>query len=489
MTDKKTTLKILDSVNCKFCDLDPFVRRQIVDKLKFFVPYARHTPMFKTGRWDGKVAFATAGGATYINLLDRVLDIVYDAGYEIEIEDLRPQYHFEFPEIDESYLADRTWPKGHPMEGQPIMLRDHQVAAANTFFKNTQSIQELATGAGKTILCAALSVACEKYGKTLVIVPSKSLVRQTEADYVNIGLDTGVYFGDQHDIDKQHTIATWQSLEAWAKASRQGTAIVDIKEFLKNVICVITDEVHSAKAQILKDLLSGPLAHCPIRWGCTGTVPKEDVDFLSLLSCIGPVVGSVSAKSLMDKDILSNLHINIIQTDDSHVEFSDYHAETEWLATNQERTAFLANFYDGLRKEHGNTLILVNSIESGKKLEKLIPNSKFISGVTKLKDRSEEYEDFAGIDDKILIATYGIAAVGISITKISCLVLAGGVAKSFTRCIQAIGRGLRRGNGKDFVHVYDVTSNLKYSKKHLSIRKQYYKDAEYPMSIKKVNYR
>ena len=54
----RVTLTIKDQVNVKFDDLPPEVRRKISEACKYTVPYARHTPQFKLGRWDGKVAFA-----------------------------------------------------------------------------------------------------------------------------------------------------------------------------------------------------------------------------------------------------------------------------------------------------------------------------------------------------------------------------------------------------------------------------------------------
>ena len=50
-------LIIEDEVNIKIEGLDVDVRRQIANALKFEVPYAKHMPHYKLGRWDGKVAF------------------------------------------------------------------------------------------------------------------------------------------------------------------------------------------------------------------------------------------------------------------------------------------------------------------------------------------------------------------------------------------------------------------------------------------------
>lgn len=244
-------LKIIDQVNVKFEGLEPHVRKNLVDKLKYYVPYARHMPSFKLGRWDGKVAFATVGGGTYLNLLDKALPIVMGAGYEIEIDDRRPAFSVTFPEIREDMFAETPWPDGHPMQGQPILLRDYQVEAIRRYTENLQSIQSISTGAGKTLLTASLSKLCEPFGRTIVIVPSKQLVAQTEEDYVNLGLDVGVFFGDRKEWGKTHTICTWQSLSIFSKKSRQGEVEVPVDGFLDGVVCVMVDECFAAHTPVL----------------------------------------------------------------------------------------------------------------------------------------------------------------------------------------------------------------------------------------------
>jgi len=56
------------------------------------------------------------------------------------------------------------------------------------------------------------------------------------------------------------------------------------------------------------------------------------------------------------------------------------------------------------------------------------------------------------------------------------------------RVIQSIGRGVRVAKDKDFVQIWDVTSRCKFAKRHLTERKKFYKDAEYPFTIDKVKY-
>jgi len=338
-----------------------------------------------------------------------------------------------------------------------------------------------------TLITAILSHKVQPYGRSIVIVPTKDLVTQTEEDYINMGLDVGVYFGDRKEYRKTHTICTWQSLEVLSKKSKEEELEVDIETFFENVVCVIVDEVHKAKADVLRKLLSTYLANAPIRWGLTGTMPEEEADKVGVVACIGPLLGKINTKELQDLGILAKLHVNVWQLQDlGETAFTNYQAELKWLTTSQARLKFLAKSVIEM-SESGNTLILVDRVQTGEMLQSLIPDSIFVSGKMKSKDRKDEYKEVQEVDGKVIIATYGVASTGINIVRIYNLVLFE-AGKSFVRVIQSIGRGIRVAPDKDFVNVYDVCSNCKFSKRHLTRRKVFYKEAEYPFSVKKVDY-
>lgn len=486
MTECK--LIIEDEVNIKIEGLDVDVRRKLSNALKFEVPYARYMPQYKLGRWDGKVAFFGIGGTGYVNHLDVVVDILSKNNVSIgEIVDLRTHVKFNFEPITETYWADQNvrWPKGHPAEGELIMLRDYQVEAINSFLENPQALQQIATGAGKTITTATLSHITEPYGRSLVIVPNKSLVEQTAEDYRNCGLDVGVYFGDKKELNKTHTICTWQSLNILEKKFKDGDAVLSLAEFLEGVSTVIVDEVHQAKAEVLKNLLTRNLRNAPIRWGLTGTIPKERFEFEALHASIGPVIGQITAKELQDKGVLADCHVNIVQLIDLP-EFRDYQSELKYLVTDEKRLDYLGKLLNTV-KQSGNTLILVDRISAGEKLQSLIPDSVFINGSVKVKDRKESYDEIQDATNNVIIATYGVAAVGINIPRIFNLVLIE-PGKSFVRVIQSIGRGVRKAKDKDFVQIWDLTSTCKYAKRHLTQRKKFYKEAQYPFTLEKVDW-
>jgi len=483
----KAKLIIKDEVNVSIKGLELDARRRLLNMFKFEVPYARYLPAVRLGRWDGKVSYFQLGGSTYINLLPQIIPVLEEMKYQIDLEDLR-QYKtkFEFNEVTADAFAHKSWPKGHPVEGQPVVLRDYQVEIINNFLSNPQSLQEIATGAGKTLVTAALSSITEQYGRSIVIVPNKSLVTQTEEDYVNLGLDVGVFYGDRKEFGHTHTICTWQSLNILLKNTKNHIAPISIEEFLEGVNCVIVDEVHMAKADALKTLLTGPMATIPIRWGLTGTIPKEDYEFMSLLVSLGEVVGKKSASELQEAGVLANCEVNVVQLVD-HGDYGNYQSELKYLLTNDKRLEYLATLVSKVGEE-GNVLVLVDRVEAGKELVKKIGNKAvFISGATKATDRKEHYDEVASVNDKIIVATYGVAAVGINIPRIFNLVLIE-PGKSFVRVIQSIGRGIRKAQDKDFVKIWDITSTCKYAKRHLTKRKNFYKEANYPFVVEKVQW-
>jgi superfamily II DNA or RNA helicase len=481
-------LIIEDEVNIKLEGLEVDVRRKLANALKFEVPYAKYMPQYKLGRWDGKVAFFGIGGTGYVNHLDTVVSVLENNNVQIaDIEDRRIPVQLDFPQITERYWADQDvhWPKGHPAEGEEIILRDYQVEAINNFLKHPQSLQEIATGAGKTITTATLSHISEPYGRSLIIVPNKSLVTQTEEDYINCGLDVGVYFGDRKQLGKTHTICTWQSLNILDKKHKDGSAVLSLAEFLDGVSTIIVDEVHQAKAEVLKTLLTRNLKNAPIRWGLTGTVPKEKFEFESIHASLGPVIGSITAKELQDKGVLSQCHVNVVQLMDTQA-FTDYQSELKYLTTNKDRLGYIGKLLNTVKQE-GNTLILVDRISAGEALQDLIPGSVFVKGDVKLKDRKEAYDEINEGTNHVVIATYGVAAVGINIPRIFNLVLIE-PGKSFVRVIQSIGRGVRKAKDKDFVQIWDITSTCKFAKRHLTQRKKFYKEAQYPFTIEKIDW-
>ena len=484
---KKCTIHISDEVNCKISGLELSERKALMKLFEYEIPGARFLPAVRLGRWNGKMSYFSLGGSTFVNLLEEIIPVLDRIGYDIELDDTREyRTNFEFSPCTEDTFKHKTWPVGHPVAGTPIVLRDYQIELINNFLSNPACLQEIATGAGKTIMTAALSYNIEPYGRSIIIVPNTSLVTQTEKDYINLGLDVGVYYGGRKEIGKTHTICTWQSLNVMLKNTKSGEAEVSIQDFLEGVVCVIVDEVHQAKADALKTLLTTVMAQVPIRWGLTGTIPKAKMESQALFVSLGPVINKLSASTLQEQGVLANCHVNVVQLQDK-VEFPNYQTELKHLLEDSTRLDTVAGLITKL-KESGNTLVLVDRVNAGTELVNRIPDAVFISGGTKAQVRQEEYDKVSVESGLVLVATYGVAAVGINIPRIFNVVLIE-PGKSFVRVIQSIGRGIRKAEDKDHVEIYDITSSCKFAKRHLTKRKEFYKEASYPFSIQKLNYK
>lgn len=353
-----------------------------------------------------------------------------------------------------------------------------------------------------TIMCAAL---CTAYGqhdiKTITIVPNQDLIRQTKQDYTTYGLDVGEYSGTLKDLDHQHAVSTWQAL-------KNNPKIIQLFQM------VIVDECHQVRGKVLTEILTDHASKMPYRFGVTGTLPKEPADQLSVTVAIGGVKYTVNAAHLIDKGILSNLHISVFQLEENleaeykkfcaeecithkpptYIQFKDsylpdFTAEKDYLQKNKTRLEWIAEMIETKRDEKkGNVLCLVDTIAAGRKLAACIEGAIFVNGQdVKQKDRKDIYDLFKQHDDLVVIATVHIAGTGLSINRIFNLFLVD-IGKSFVRVIQAIGRGLRMASDKNFVNVYDVCSDLKYSKRHVTERLHYYKEAAYPHKKHKIKY-
>lgn len=282
---------------------------------------------------------------------------------------------------------------------------------------------------------------------------------------------------------------------------------------------VVVSNCHGLKGQVLTKLLVEYAKHVPFRFGVTGTLPKAETDAMSVRVAVGNVQYTIPAHVLQAEGYLAKLHIDILQLSDNLKEefeewkndyleewqqenpgqkmtytkfkdsyFPDYTSEKRFLQTKAERLQWIADYISIKREEKkGNVFCLVNGIAFGKKMAKLVDDSIFLYGKDKVKVRKEAYDLFKDNDNVVVFATVNIASTGLNIKRIFNLMFID-MGKSFIRTIQTIGRGLRKAPDKDSVHVTDICSDLKYSKKHLRERVKYYSEAKYPHKKHLVDY-
>lgn len=489
-------IKILDEINAVVIGLDRTHYEVLYNHFGVFDKGYFFKPQYKVGKWDGKIRFFSKNGKTSIHFVPEIVGLLKDMGYTIKVIDNREPLFFDIPEVDDQYFKDFS-----DEDGNPIILGEHQVNGINALTVDGGGMLLAGTGAGKSIVCAALVKLHNDHAKArcLVIVPTKDLIKQTSADIAHFDIEVGRYSGDEKEPNKQNVVSTWQSLQN----NPMLMGMFDI---------IIVDECHGVKGSVLKNMILEFGIKSKAIFGVTGTLPKEPSEAMAVKYVLGDVKYIVPARELIDKGWLAKLNLATwTLTEDLTEEwnyykehfpekaaqtnyktfkkefFVEYSDEKGYLHKNKDRIAFIAECISLSVSETGNAFVLVNSVPFGKKLAKEIEGAIFVDGTDDSEVRKQIYDLFATRDDVVVIATAQLASTGLNIKRIFNLFLID-LGKSFIQIIQSIGRGLRKAKDKFAVRVFDISSDLKYGAKHSKERKKYYKEQNYPYTEKSIDY-
>lgn len=491
-------IKILDELNAVVIGLDRSHYETLYNYYGVLAKDYFFKRQYKLGRWDGKVRFFSKNGKTSIHFIPEIVKLLRDMGYDdVEIIDNREPLYFDIPEVDDQYFIDYS-----DEDGTPITLGKHQVEGINALTRDGGGMLLAGTGAGKSIVCAALVKLHNEHAgaRCLVIVPTKDLIKQTSADIAHFGIDVGRFYGDEKEPNRQNLVSTWQSLQ-------------NIPTLLGMFDIIIVDECHGVRGNILKNMILEYGIKSKGIFGVTGTLPKDKSEALSVQYVLGTVKYVIPASELIESGWLAQLDLETwTLTEDLTSEwnyykekfpekaeqtnyksfkrdfFQEYAEEKKYLHNNKNRIQFIAESVKLSVAEYGNAFVLVNSVPFGKKLSKEIENSIFVDGTDHSDIRKKVYALFGERDDVVVIATAQLASTGLNIKRIFSLHLVD-LGKSFIQIIQSIGRGLRKAKDKHKVYVFDYASDLKYGAKHSKERKKYYKEQNYAFKQKVVDYK
>ena len=494
MNNGQATIHIVDEVNAVVKGLGPADYEALSEVFAVYAKDYRYQAKFKLGVWDGKIRFCDKQGRTYVKLLPEVVQFLRQNDYGINLVDDRRDFDLTIPKINKNYLKDKGV---RDEDGELVVLGDHQVRGVNALTEK-HGIFEGGTGAGKTMMTAVLCMLYEENlnFKCITIVPTSDLIDQTYEELKMTGVDVGRYSGDVKDINHQHLVSTWQSLQ-------------NNKGLIGQFHVVIVDECHGVTGDVLREILNDYGANCYIKLGLTGTLPEEPIDMMAVNITLGGVVEGVEASELIAVGWLAKLYLRCYKLvedvrgeyhdfcekhpekahDMSYTQFknkmhADYNAEKKYIQKKPERLEFLAKMIAAPEKH---SLVLVPNVEFGRKRSKLVPNSIFFHGADSKRIRKEIYNSFQGEEQVIAITTYKLASTGLNIKRIFNLFLID-AGKSYVEVIQSIGRGLRKGRDKDSVRVYDIHSDFNFSKRHAQTRKKHYKNKNYSYKEDSIDY-
>lgn len=296
---------------------------------------------------------------------------------------------------------------------------------------------------------------------TLVLANKTSLIDQSYEDIKKMGIEgVGRLYGNKKEPN-YITCATVQSAHL-------------LKPILPKIKVLIVDEVHEMMSKVPKKIYNN-LTNCCIRVGMSATAfkfgGKDESQKFEVKGYFGPVfltdtteTGKLTTKELINRNIISSVKCIFFKIKEPKLPHEIYlNAVTKGIAENNNFHKLVA---DLVLKLDGRTLIIVERIEHGDRLQKMIPNSMWIKGEDDLDTRKDvieklkyEQENFVGI------ATAGIFTSGISCYPNNLINCCGGQAEH--QIIQKFGRGLRIASDKKHLQYYDFIFEInEYLEKH-----------------------
>jgi superfamily II DNA or RNA helicase len=470
------------------------IARELSEFFTFFVPGYQFVPAYRSRVWDGKIRlYNLQSSMLYRGLLFYIEQFCESRGYTFEyengldVEDEYSKYHAE-KFIKELNIHAR---------GEPIEVREHQVAAYIHAMQKRRALLVSPTASGKSLIIYLIFQQLYKYQdlRGLVIVPTTSLVEQLYSDFADYNNDNmepylhRIYQGKEKETNKPLTISTWQSLYKMPK------------EYFEQFDYVIGDEAHLFKAQSLTTILTSCI-NAKYRIGLTGTLDGTKTHKLVLEGLFGPVRQVTTTRELIDTQQVSDFEIKCLvlkHEDDLCLKFKDatYQEEIQYLISNKARNKFIKNLTVSLGK---NTLVLYQMVDKhGQILYDMIKNTKnigdrkvfFVHGGTDTSDREEIRRIMEIEQDAIVVASFGTFSTGINIRNLHNIIFAS-PSKSRVRNLQSIGRGLRQSEGKTKATLYDIADDMRYKKhmnftlKHFVERVKIYNEEKFPFKIYKI---
>ena len=457
-------------------DTEHSIAQEISDHFTFLVPGHTFIPAFRKKLWDGKIRlYNVMNRVLYHGLLPHLCKFLYLREYTVTFE---TDFNTSKIELNPNEL---------PKLPEIIKPRAYQIEAVNRVLSNKRVLLLSPTASGKSLIIYIL-VRYLKL-KTLILVPTISLVSQMYNDFREYGWDVAnnchtVVAGRDKGSELPVIISTWQSIYKMQQ------------KYFEQYELVIGDEAHGFKSRSLTSIMTKCI-NAKYRVGTTGTLDGTQTHKLVLEGLFGKVHKVTSTKKLIDAKHLSAFQINaiVLKHPDSicfDLKNINYQEELEYLIGSEARNKFIVNLANSM---NGNTLLLFRFVEKhGRILYDMIKKGArgdrkifFVYGGTDADTREQIRYVVESERDAIIVASYGVYSVGVNIRNLSNIIFSS-PSKSRIRNLQSIGRGLRKLKGKKIATLYDIADDLKFKEKnnytlqHYNERIQIYREEKFPVS-------
>lgn len=200
--------------------------------------------------------------------------------------------------------------------GLSLNPRDYQYEAAYKILCNRQSLSQLATRAGKTLIAYMVFRYMLEHGarKILMIVPSIQLVKQGVADfseYAEFFKSETVWAKGEYCAGANVTIGTFQSLVMRADPKSKK---YDPK-FFKDYDIILIDECHHLVCKSINTILNQDfIKNVKLKFGFSGTLPQEGtIESFACHALMGWTIQDVRTHELQEDGYLADIDITQIR--------------------------------------------------------------------------------------------------------------------------------------------------------------------------------
>ena len=487
------TIDPVDSVYMRIV-ADSGVKMELSEYFSFKPEGYQFSPKYKARIWDGTIRmFQPMRPVLYVGLYAHLKKFCDDRDYVLDAPDGIGADEL----VEEGYIAELC--KEINCKFTP---RDYQEEYIINAIQKRRSLSLSPTSSGKSLIIYLLQQHYyQSLGlRTLIIVPTISLVHQMAGDFVDYGCDASLIYKIQGGVDKNTkapiVISTWQSL------------VKQDKDWFDQFGCVMGDEAHTFQAKSLTTIMH-KMNNCEYRHGFTGTLKSAEskTHRLVLEGCFGEVKRIVSTKRLMDEGTVADFEIKAIVLSHSkevRKEFKKamgqvkeaqrrWPAEREFIVNHEKRNLFIRNLLWSLKGQ--NNLVLFDLVEKhGKVLAPMLKKEgrelHFIYGATKgdERERVRHLVENDPIKQHDILASYGVFSTGVNIKRLDNVIFATS-SKSEIKVLQSIGRSLRKAEDSQKAVLYDIADDLSsgsysnYTMEHFKKRIEIYSTEEFQFKI------
>lgn len=360
--------------------------------------------------------------------------------------------------------------------------RECHKKAIDLALKYGRGVFELPTGIGKSFIIYSILKNLLKLPELkhyLILVPSLQLVTQLYKDFIDYGLDKKLvqqFSSFTGNVNKNIPIII--ANRQWLQVHSKELPYIDV---------LFVDECHCAKKENIVTKFIKSL-ETNIKYGFSGTIPKDVRDRWSVIGNIGPLLCSEKASTFQSKEdgILSPLNIIAIKfkhglgQPQAVNDESLYNVEYNLIEGSKSSNINIGKI---AHKLNNNTIVMFDHTSHGKALFRIIEELNdnldkrcfFINGETELDHREDVRKYMETENNVILIANTACFSVGINIKNVHNIIFAIS-GKAETKIIQSIGRSLRKLNSKNTATLIDIYHDFKYSINHFEQRRLLYKE-------------